>query len=165
MSNQETLLETLRNVRFLHDIDDEYLRRLASIADLESFPQGAVLFHEGQDHTKIYFVVSGAVALEVRVSQQDLKRLQTVGSGELLGWSPILGLVEMTATARALQPTQVVALDTNQLKAICEHDPRFGLEFMRRTAQALAKRLSATRLQLLDVYNHEIPVTPASQEA
>ena len=93
------------------------------------------------------------------------KRLQTVGSGELLGWSPILGLVEMTATARAFQPTQVVAIDTKQLNAICEHNPRFGLEFMRRTAQALAQRLSATRLQLLDVYNHELPVTPASQEA
>ncbi len=165
MNHQEQILDNLRGIRFLHDIEDEYLRSLASIADIQAIPEGTILFREGQDHPKIYFIVSGSIALEVRLSQRETKRLQTVGSGELLGWSPILGLVEMTATARALHPTQVIAIDGKQLKAYCEHNARFGFEFMRRTAQSLAQRLSATRLQLLDVYNNELPAAPASQEA
>ena len=98
------------------------------------------------------------------MSGRETKRLQTVGKGELLGWSPLLGQVEMTATARAMQPTRLVSIDATQLLALCEHNPRFGLEFMKRTAQALSKRLSATRLQLLDVYNDELPVTPTGRE-
>ena len=36
-------------------------------------------------------------------------------------------------------------------------DPRFGFEFMRRTAQTLASRLNATRLQLLKTSGHMFP--------
>jgi CRP-like cAMP-binding protein len=164
MTQADDMLETLRGVHFLHDIDEAHLRPMASVAQLRSLPAKTVLFREGQDHREIYLVLEGSIALEVRVSGRDSKRLQTVGKGELLGWSPLLGQVEMTATARALQPARLIAIDATQLLAICEHDPRFGLEFMRRTAQALSQRLSATRLQLLDVYSDELPVAPAGQE-
>ena len=164
MNSPEDMLDTLRNVYFLHDIEEAHLRQVASIAQTRVVPAGSVLFREGQDHRDIYLVLEGAVALEVRVSGRETKRLQTVGKGELLGWSPLLGQVEMTATARAMQPTRLVSIDATQLLALCEHNPRFGLEFMKRTAQALSKRLSATRLQLLDVYNDELPVTPTGRE-
>jgi CRP-like cAMP-binding protein len=164
MSQLEDMLDTLQSVYFLHDIDESHLRPIASIAQIRKIPEGCVLFREGQDHREIYLVVEGSMALEVRVSGRETKRLQTVGKGELLGWSPLLGQVEMTATARALRPSQLIAIDGTQLLALCEHNPRFGLEFMRRTAQALSKRLSATRLQLLDVYNQELPAAPTDQE-
>jgi CRP-like cAMP-binding protein len=70
----------------------------------------------------------------------------------------------MTATARALAPTRLVALDASQVLALCHHDPAFGFTLMRRTAQALAARLSATRLQLLDVYRQELPVVAGAPE-
>ena len=151
------LLATLRGIGFLHDIDDGHLKRLIPIAEVKSFPEGTTLFREGQSHPQVYLVIEGSIALEVRVSARESKRFQTVGAGELLGWSPLLGQVEMTATARALRPSTLAAIDAVQLLAICEHDPKFGFEFMRRTARALSKRLAATRLQLLDVYRAELP--------
>ena len=47
---------------------------------------------------------------------------------------------------------------------LCDHDPQFGYELMRRTALALAKRLSATRMQLVNVYGDQLPVTPQEAE-
>ena len=82
--------------------------------------------------------------------------IQTIGPGELLGWSPVLGSPLMTATSRVLAPATLVALNAGQILAVCEHNPRFGMEFMRRTAQALAVRLNATRLHLLDVYRQDL---------
>jgi CRP/FNR family transcriptional regulator, cyclic AMP receptor protein len=66
----------------------------------------------------------------------------------------------MTASARALTDVRVVALDARAVLDLCDQDPRFGFQFMRRTAAAIAARLSATRLQLLDVYGHELPAAP-----
>jgi CRP-like cAMP-binding protein len=63
----------------------------------------------------------------------------------------------MTATARALTPTKAISLFAAQVLALCHHNPRFGFLFMRRLAEALAARLNATRLQLLDVYKDELP--------
>lgn len=166
MSSQE-MLDILRGVRFLHDIPDhdQYLGSIASIAEVREVPAGAVLFREGQTHPYIYLVIHGAVALEIWVSERTIKRMETVGDGELLGWSPALAQpAAMTATGRALQPTWLIAIDAAQLEALCEHNPRFGFEFMRRTAQALAHRVAALRLQLLDVYREEIPTVHAGEE-
>lgn len=163
--NQRDILDLLESVRFLHDIPETYLEPIAAISQVREFPAGAVLFREGQDHSSIYLIVEGAVALEVRVVGQSTRRLQTVGEGELLGWSPLLSQAEMTATARALRDTRAVTIEAAQLIAQFEHNPRFGLEFIRRTAQALSQRLNATRLQLLDVYQNELPTVPAGEEA
>jgi CRP-like cAMP-binding protein len=71
----------------------------------------------------------------------------------------VLEQTRLSATARALEPTRAVRLNGKQVLAQCEHNPRFGFEFMRRAALALANRLNATRLQLLNVYGDAMPTT------
>lgn len=63
----------------------------------------------------------------------------------------------MTATARSLTKSQAIAMRGPQVLALCEQNPQLGYEFMKRAARALAKRLNATRLQLLDVYGTQLP--------
>jgi CRP-like cAMP-binding protein len=156
----EQLLSILREIHFLRDFPDEDLAPLSSVAYLKHCLPGTVVFREGQKEEHLHLIVEGAVALEFCTPGLGCKRLQTVGAGELLGWSPILGLGAMTATARVIEPTTLLVLDARQLVTLCEHNPRFGYDFMRRTALALSQRLSATRLQLLDIYRHELPVPP-----
>lgn len=160
----QDLLTILKNVQFLHEIPDENIERIASVATLRELSPGAIVFREGQKESCVYLIVKGAAVLEYCTPGLGCRRLQTVGAGELLGWSPMLGIEEMTATARILEPTTVVAINAKQLVALCEHDTRFGYEFMRKTALALSQRLSATRLQLLDVYSQELPVFRDRQE-
>lgn len=164
MSDHEEMLSLLRGVQFLHDIDDQYLRAIAPIAEVLELPADAVLFRRCESHPTIYLVLEGSVALEIWVPGQEADRLQTVGEGELLGWSPLLGLVVMTATARTLTPTRVVAINAPQLLLLCECNPRLGFEFMRRAAQALALRLNAMRMQLIDLSGREPSVVPAVAE-
>jgi CRP-like cAMP-binding protein len=160
----QDLPSIIRNLHFLHDFPDEYLEPIASVASLKDCAPGTIVFREGQKESRLYLIVDGAVALEFCTPGLGCKRFQTVGTGELLGWSPVLGLDEITATARVVEKTTLLVIDAKQLIALCEHNPRFGYEFMRRTALALSQRLSATRLQLLDVYNQELPVVPAQGE-
>ncbi len=155
---EEHLLPIIREIHFLHDFPDDYLEPLASIASIQDYQAGAIAFREGQKETRLYLIIKGVVSLEFCTPGQGCKRFQTVGAGELLGWSPILGLNEVTATARVLEPAKLLVIEARQLAALCEHNPRFGYEFMRRTALALSQRLNATRLQLVDVYRHELPV-------
>jgi CRP/FNR family transcriptional regulator, cyclic AMP receptor protein len=99
-------------------------------------------------------VAEGEVILEIKVPSIGVVRVHQVGPGDLLGWSPILGRSRMTATARALTPCRLLALDAEQVCALAERDPRFGMEFFRSMASALADRLRATRLQLPDPRQH-----------
>jgi CRP-like cAMP-binding protein len=154
---EPTLLETLRHIRFLDGITPEQLHQIASVTRLEDYQRGALIFREGERLPHIFLVAEGSVALEICAPGQGCKRIQTIGPGELLGWSPLLGRGPMTATARALAPTRLAVLDATQVVALCQHDASFCFTFMWQMARALASRLDATRLQLLDVYRHELP--------
>ncbi len=150
-----SLVDALRGVRFLEGIADQYLVQLASLAQLVEFREGQQIFREGDPAEKVYLVISGSVALEVCAPGVGCRRVLTVGSGEFLGWSPVLRQPRLTATARTLADTQVACLEASAVLALCEDQPPFGYEFMRRVALALAKRLRAARMQVLDIYGAE----------
>jgi CRP-like cAMP-binding protein len=143
------LLDMLEEINFLKDIPAEFLGHIASIGELKEYPPGTVLFQEGKESDSVFLVLSGKVELEMRVAGVGGMPLQTVGAGELLGWSPLLRLGPMTATGRTLARCRLVALPVRQLLELCEREPHFGMEFLRRTAATEARRLRATRHRLL----------------
>jgi CRP/FNR family cyclic AMP-dependent transcriptional regulator len=158
--NKENLIETLREIRFLHDIGPMHLEQIAKIAHIRDLKEGDVVFRQGDVAQNVFLVVSGKVSLEICAAGTGCKQILTVGPGELLGWSSVLEQLSYTARARAATLTRLVEINIVQLLAVCDHDPQFGYAFMRHVAVALAKRLSATRMQLLDVYGTNMPVVP-----
>jgi CRP-like cAMP-binding protein len=151
-------IETLEKIGFLEGFAPDYLKPLASVAKVVEVPADEIIFHEKQKSPNIYLVVQGKVALEIWAAGRGATRIQTVGPGKLLGWSPLLGQGPMTATARALEPSRLVAINALQVLDACAENPRLGTELMRRTALALSRRLNATRLQLLDACQEILPV-------
>jgi CRP/FNR family cyclic AMP-dependent transcriptional regulator len=158
------LRSALRECQFTSEIGEEHLENLAAVASWVEYPTGTVIFREGSMSSEIYLIIEGSVSLEICAPGAGCRRILTVGKGELLGWSPVLEHAPLTATARTIVDTTAVQINAGQVLTLCEHNPRFGYEFMRRAAVALAKRLSATRLQLLDVYGTEMPPVAESQE-
>jgi CRP-like cAMP-binding protein len=63
----------------------------------------------------------------------------------------------MTATATALETVRAIAIDGPQLRTLCQQRTDIGYHVMARMAEALSHRLTATRLQLLDLYAHTTP--------
>ena len=70
--------------------------------------------------------------------------IQTLGPGEVLGWSWLLPPYEWHYSARAVEPTEVVALNGKELAARCEADHDLGYEMMKRFALVIVQRLAAT---------------------
>jgi len=163
--NNDELIETLRGIRFLHDIGPMHLEQLAIISRIRDFADGDIVFRQGDAAQYIYLIVSGNVSLEICAAGVGCRQILTLGAGELLGWSSVLEQLNYTARARALDETRLVEVEITQLLAICDRDPQFGYELMRQVALALAKRLSATRMQLVDVYGANMPVLPYEVEA
>jgi CRP-like cAMP-binding protein len=148
----------LEKLSFLEGFPPEYLEPLAKTGTVVEVPADDVIFEEGQKSPNIYVLVEGKAALEVWLAGQGATVIQTVGPGRLLGWSPVLGQGTMTATARAILPCRLVALNAMRVLDVCGQNPSFGMEFMRRTALALARRLRATRLQLVEACEDALPV-------
>lgn len=152
-----TKVELLQGLRFSAGLPLPVLAALAAVAELRHYDQGAVLFKEGILHDELYLVADGRVGLEMHVPGRGAVRILTLGSGELLGWSPVLGDGRMTATAAALDPAHVVVLPARAIRDLCQADHEAGFQIMRYLASAVSRRLVATRLQLLDLYADASP--------
>jgi CRP-like cAMP-binding protein len=148
-------LEWLEELEFLHDMPPSYLKWIASLAEAKEYRPNTFIFREGDMGRSIYLVADGHVALEIGVPGQGAVQIDTVGVGELLGWSPVLETGPMTASARTVTPCQLIVLDAGRILALCARNPMFGMEFIRRMASVLARRLGNTRMQLVDLYQLE----------
>jgi CRP/FNR family transcriptional regulator, cyclic AMP receptor protein len=155
--SQKLIIDALQHNRFLHDVSQQHLEQIAKVSRLRDFDELEVVFREGDVAQHVYLVVFGNVSLDICAPGVGCKRVMTVGPGEILGWSSMLEQTRMTATARTLEISRLVELDAAPMLMMCENDLEFGYEIMRRTMFALAKRLSATRMQLLDVYGSQLP--------
>lgn len=152
-----SLLETLREIRFLEDLEEQHLEEIARLASVCQFDEGQTVFREGEAVKHLYLVVLGNISLECCAAGVGCKRILTVGPGEMLGWSALADRARATVTARSLTEVQLVTVDGPQLLKLCEHNPRFGFVFMRHAVQALSIRLNATHIQLVDVYGSSMP--------
>ena len=133
--------DTLRGIEFFHDIDSQHLERVAAISKIVEFPAHFDIFREHDRADHVYFIVSGRVSLAVCAPRVGCRQLVEVGKGELIGWSPLVGRARLSDSARTLAVTKAIALDGNRILELCEKNPAFGFEFMRRAAQTLASRL------------------------
>jgi CRP-like cAMP-binding protein len=151
------IAQTLRGVEFFHDIAAEYLQRVAAISKIVEFPARHDIFREHEPAKDVFILISGRVSLVICAPTVGCRQLMEVSDGELIGWSPLVGRSRLSDTARTLTPTKAIAMDGDQILALCAKDPRFGFEFMHRAAQTLASRLSATRIQLLKMGGEHLP--------
>lgn len=142
----------LADVPLLADLPAEQLELLAGCASNVHVRAGAGLFREGDPADVFYVVREGTVALELHAPPRGSLTIETIGSGELLGWSWLFPPYRWHFDARALTALRATAIDGACLRGKCDDDPALGYALMSRFAQVLMERLQATRLRLLDVY-------------
>ena len=149
------LANEIRQLGFETSDGDDVIVELSKISKLSLFPSGSLLFSEGEPHDRIYFVCDGTVSLEMATPNCGKQRIMTMGAGDLLSWSGLLEGGRMTASAVVTEPARAIEIPVAALRSLCETNNKVGYVIMKRIAHALSRRLLATRLQLLDVYQIE----------
>jgi CRP/FNR family cyclic AMP-dependent transcriptional regulator len=159
MSNtaNTSIFEAMRGIELFDGFDDEHLQQLAGISRLVEFHPLDTIFKEDEPAGDVYVIISGKVSLATCTPTVGCRKLMEIGDGELMGWSPMVGRIRLSDTARAITATSVVAINGSQLLALCGRHPELGFRFMHRAAVVLAQRLQATRLQLLEMSGHRLP--------
>ncbi|MBI3869817.1 MAG: Crp/Fnr family transcriptional regulator [Verrucomicrobia bacterium] len=144
-----TVNEAIANHAFFHGMKAEHLSLLTDGANAVQFKVGDLLFHEGDPANQLYLLESGIIALEAREPGNGATLLQTLGAGDVLGWSWLFPPFTWHSQARTIEPTKAIALNGAHLLVTAERNHDFGYELMKRVAQVVIHRLQATRKELL----------------
>lgn len=134
--------------------------RLAECASFEVVPSGTVLLREGDETSLLAIVVRGRVALRMLVPERGSATILTVEPGDVVGWSAIVPPHRSTSTAIALEEATLLVFEPRRLRTLLEADVALAATLYPRLLEALGRRLSATRHQLLDLYAQERQVVP-----
>lgn len=137
---------------FAADLPDGTRTRLAELATLVDIPEGAFVVQEGLPCRAMGIVVSGRIALRLGVPGGDVRTILTVDSGDVFGWSAVLPPAIATSTGIAVVPSRAILLDGERLLAAMNVDCELAAAVYRRLLVSVSRRLTATRVQLLDLY-------------
>lgn len=148
-THMNTPNESIRKYAFFDGMRLEHLAVLSEGAESLQFKAGDMLFREGDPASRFYLIEKGKVALEAHEPVNGTTLVQTVGTGDVLGWSWLFPPFFWHFQARAMEPTSVIVLSGAHLLVRAERDHDFGYELMKRVAQVVIRRLQATRKQLL----------------
>jgi CRP-like cAMP-binding protein len=150
-----SLAEALGAHPFFADLPDAVVAAVAALAVPVDLDRGQVLGREGDPARRFYALRSGRIALEVHAADRPPAVLETLGSGELVGWSWLLPPYRWHFDAVAVEPVAAFAVDGALLRARMDADPALGYALTSRFLPVIVDRLQATRLRLLDLYGDD----------
>ena len=151
-NEQQALATALHATWFGASLDPGTIGRLAGLARLRTAKTGEVLLVEGGRSDEFGIVVSGRLALRMLVPERGMVTILTVEPGDLYGWSAIAAPQRATSTVVAIEPSELIAFDGMDLRLALAEDDRLAAALYPRVLEAVSRRLSATRLQLLDLF-------------
>ena len=151
-----TLEGALAGHPFFTGMDPRHLRLAVGCASNVRFTAGELIFREGVPADHFYLIRDGRIALETHTPGRGGLTVQTLGDGEILGWSWLVPPYNERFDARAAETTRAIVFDGKCLRAKCEDDHELGYALQKRVIAVLGEYLDATRFRLLDVYSDAI---------
>jgi len=145
---------------FLVGMNRTQLALLADCAMATEFKEGQVIFREGECANRFYLIESGKVALESAGNMGKPVIIDTIGAGDLLGWSWMFPPHTWHFTARAIEPTKAIFFYGTILRQYCERDHSLGYDLLKRMTSVMNRRMQAARDKMLAIHNRTETLKP-----
>ncbi len=122
--------ELLADVELFEQLTDDDRAGLAQFIGFRELTAGTVLFHAGQPGEALYIVKTGAIELFIRDTTGQKIALAIVEPGQLFGELALLDYGPRTATAHALEDSQLLELDRDDLLRLFKSTPAAALRLL-----------------------------------
>jgi len=153
-ARSEAIVDQVLHHPFFAGLDPVLVHEMVAKAEERSYDLGEMLVREGRPAEEFFLVIDGKVALEVGAADRAAITVETIGRGELLGWSWLVPPYRWRFDARATKPTQVIAINAAAARYALAAHPALGYQFLLKFLPIVAERLENTRVQLLDIHGH-----------
>jgi CRP/FNR family transcriptional regulator, cyclic AMP receptor protein len=150
---------------FLAGMNHTQLALLTDCARASHFKSGQIIFRESEMANRFYLIESGKVVLESRKDSGESVVIDTIGAGDLLGWSWMFPPYIWRFTARAVVPTEAIFFYGTILREYCERDPSLGYDLLKRMSPVMIKRMQAARQRMLAIHSGAEDLKPMVLES
>lgn len=133
-------------------IQDAFVRELASLGRVRSYPKNTVFITEGDSSDSVFVVLSGKVKVFVSDTEGHEMILDNYGAGDYVGEMALDGKPR-SASVMTLEPTTFSVVQRAPLREAIRKNPDFALEMISKVIdRARLATDNVKHLALLDVY-------------
>jgi CRP/FNR family transcriptional regulator, cyclic AMP receptor protein len=136
--------DILRSIPLFSLLDDQESSVLAQQLDERDYLAGEIIISAGEPGNSMYIVRTGKVELFIRDKNDERVSLAIIEGGDLFGELSLLDTEPRSASAMALEPTNALIIDRNDLEILVTAHPPAALDMM----TMLGKRMRETNLLL-----------------
>lgn len=148
----DVLARCLADAPLFATTSDSARERLVAGARRVTVPKGTVLFAQGDPGHELFLVLTGVLEITRETAGEKLT-LALVKAGGAVGEMALLDAGPRSATGRALEPTEVLAIGQEAFRDTIRAEPELAFELLRSMAQALRRTTQqAAALAHQDVY-------------
>ena len=144
-------LQSLKQFSYFADLDQDDLRKLASITQQDTIPAGTEVFHEGESAERLYVIVRGTVEIRYALGDGRQLAIQNLGPGDLLVWSALFEPYKTTSAGTTKEETLVLAVDAPKLRQLLKNEPVLAQRLLHQVAKVLAERLETARAKFTEL--------------
>ncbi len=138
--------DLLATSEFFAEVDPETRLHVAGLGTRRRLVRGDVLFAEGDDSAQLFVVVDGRIAIANRSADGRESVVALMEAGDLFGEMALFDDQARSAEARALEPSIVLAIPYEPVRAMFEERP----ELLWGVVRMLSQRLRSTDEALAD---------------
>jgi CRP/FNR family cyclic AMP-dependent transcriptional regulator len=136
----------------LQAIADPFVRDLAALGRLRSYPKNTVFITEGDSSDSVFVILAGRVKVFLSDTEGHEMILDTQGPGEYVGEMALDGKPR-SANVMTLEPTSFAVVARDPIREAIRRNPDFALEMISKIIDRARLATSSVRdLALLDVY-------------
>lgn len=144
-------IDVLSQFGLFQGLPEALLKEIAASSKEVSFKKGEFVFHEGEKADSLHFLISGSVALRVKLtSRPESITVSFVSSPyQSFGWSGIVAPHHYTSSADCDEDSTLMIIPAAPFMKLLEQNPESGFKVIQRIAEIIADRLRNSRQALL----------------
>lgn len=146
-------LDVLAGLDLLRTAQRDDLERIAARSQTMQLERNDVVFGEDDDARDLYVVVDGRVAITRESIDGRESVLALMTAGDLFGEMPLFDHGQRSADARALEPSEVLAVPYDAIRELYEREP----DLLWRVVALLTSRLRVMDDALADAMFLDVP--------
>ncbi len=139
----ENVLPILNKISILGGLDDKQLYTVFHLLEVEHYQKGEFIFRQGDAPSHIRIIRSGRVRMVENVDGTPMELVE-FKTGDCFGEVSVLAIHPHTASALAIEKTDLLVVPRDKLFHLYHSDPQLFGMLMMNIAREACRRLSKT---------------------
>lgn len=142
----------LKKVSFLKGLNQKDISKILSIAKYKKYKTGEIIFRKRETGNHFFIVKSGKIKIFTTVGFNKKKTFAFLKKGEMFGEMSLLGAGVRSASAQAIENSELLVISKKNFKNLILNNPNFTMKLL----TTIVRRLNNADKEIESMLFHNI---------